>query len=138
MATRIRLWTLGTLPIVTAAGFGLKSYRGPGHVWVNHWGPASVAYVIFWMLLLFLLLPQKSRIVPIAVVVCLLTCGIEFLQLWQPPWLQAMRGTFLGKCILGTSFSWWDFPAYPIGCVLGSGLLRLIVHVSSPPAEQPP
>ena len=138
MTARIRLWTLGTLPVVVAVGLALKFYRGPAHVWVNHWGPASVAYEVFWMLLFFLVLPEKSRIGPIAGVVCLLTCGVEFLQLWQPPWLQAIRATLPGKFVLGTSFSWWDLPAYPCGCLLGVGLLHLIVRVSSPSAKPPP
>jgi len=46
------------------------------------------------------------------------------LQLWQPPWLQTIRSTFLGGAVLGNSFSYWDLPAYPIGCLLGWWLLH--------------
>jgi len=35
-----------------------------------------------------------------------------------------LRSTFLGAGLLGTSFSWWDFPAYVVGAVAGSVVVR--------------
>ncbi len=121
---RLRCRVLVVLLIVIPLGFALKYYRGPGHWWVNNWGPASVAYEVCFMLLAFLAVPRRSAITPIAIGVCTLTCLLEFLQLWQPPWLQAIRSTLLGAALLGTSFAWWDLPAYVIGCVLGWFLLH--------------
>ena len=37
------------------------------------------------------------------------TFALEFLQLWKPPFLQAVRSTFLGHVLIGSSFSWFDF-----------------------------
>jgi hypothetical protein len=34
------------------------------------------------------------------------TCLLEFLQLWHPPLLEAVRSTFIGRTVLGTSFTW--------------------------------
>jgi hypothetical protein len=51
--------------------------------------------------------------------VFLVTSALEFLQLWHPPFLQLIRSTFLGQTLIGTSFTWWDFPYYFFGCVLG-------------------
>jgi len=115
---------LVALPVVVALTFALKFYPGPGQWWINHWGPASVGYEIFFMLLAFLVVRRRNAVTPIAVGVCAMTCLLEFLQLWKPPWLTAVRSTFLGKALLGNTFSWWDLPAYPIGCVAGWFLLQ--------------
>ena len=128
MQWNLRLRIILALLAVTAFGLAMKFYPGPGRWWVNDWGPASVAYEIFFMLLAFLAVPRRGAITPIAVGVCATTCVLEVLQLWQPPWLDAVRSTFLGGALLGDSFSWWDLPAYPSGCILGwfllCGLLR--------------
>jgi len=118
------------LIVVTALGYALKFYPGPGRWWVNNWGPASIAYEIIFMLLAFIVVPRRRAITPIAVGVCSMTCVLEFLQLWKPPWLQSIRSTFFGKALLGDSFSWWDLPAYPIGCLAGWYLLEWLYHNS--------
>ena len=112
--------------MIAVAAFGLaaKLYPGPARWWVNNLGPASVAYVVFFMLAAFLVVPRRELATRIAVGVLLVTCVLEFLQLWHPPWLQAIRSTFLGASLLGTSFSWWDFPAYVVGAGVGWVVLR--------------
>ena len=103
-----RLRAILALFLVTAFGLAAKLYPGPGRWWVNNWGPASVAYVVFFMLAAFIMVPRRSAATPIAVGVCAATCLLEFLQLWQPPWLQSIRSSLLGGALLGTTFSWWD------------------------------
>jgi glycopeptide antibiotics resistance protein len=78
----------------------------------------GVAYEIFWILLVLFIYPPANRRLS-AIGVCLATCAIEFLQLYQPPWLQAIRATLPGRLILGTDFIWSDFPVYVLGCYLG-------------------
>jgi len=128
MKWALRLQIVLALLAVTAFGLGAKFYPGPGRWWVNNFGPASVAYEVFFMLLALLVVPRRGAVTPIAVGVCVMTCILELLQLWQPPWLQAVRSGFLGGALLGNEFSWWDLPAYPIGCTLGWFLLRWIVR----------
>jgi hypothetical protein len=120
----VRLRVVLALLVVGVLGFAAKLYPGPAQWWVNNWGPASVAYEVFFMLLVFLVVPRRGAITPIALAVCATTCALEFLQLWQPAWLQAFRSTPFGGSVLGTSFSWWDLPAYPVGCLLGWFVLR--------------
>jgi hypothetical protein len=48
------------------------------------------------------------------------------MQLWHPPWLEWMRGYFLGRTILGSTFDWWDFPYYFAGSALGWLWLRIV------------
>jgi hypothetical protein len=124
MSRSLRVRIVLALLVVTTLGFAAKFYPGPGRWWVNDWGPASVAYEVFFMLLVFLIVPRREAITPIAVGVGLATCAGEFLQLWHPPWLEAIRSTFLGGALLGNSFAWWDLPAYPVGCLLGWLLLH--------------
>ena len=125
-----RYRALLALILVLIFGLAAKRYPGPGRWWVNDWGPASVAYVVFFMLLAFVTAPRRSAATPIAIGVCLSTCLIEFLQLWHPSWLQTLRSSFLGRSLLGTTFSWWDFPAYLVGTLLGWLLLRCIAQES--------
>ena len=120
-----------TLPdMIAAATIGLapQLYPSPGRRWLNVCGPASVAYVVFFMLAAFLIVPSRKLATRIAVGVLLVTCVLEFLQLWHPPWLQGIRSTFVGASLLGTSFSWWDFPAYVVGAVVGWVVLRWLVR----------
>jgi len=51
-----------------------------------------------------ILLPDPCLLLRIAVVVTLATCGLELLQLWQPPWLTEIRSTKFGAALLGTTF----------------------------------
>lgn len=107
------------LSLIVVAGMGLASkwYAGPARNWVRD-SLAGVWYVVFWCLLVFLI-SKKQRPWGICLAVCLATCCLEFLQLWQPPFLQYLRGFFLGRTLLGTSFSWWDFPYYIAGGCIG-------------------
>ena len=118
-----RLRAVAALGVLVPVGFAAKAYRGPSQWWINNWG-SSFAYEIFFMLLAFAVVCRHRTAGPIAVAVCVATCVLEFAQLWTPPWLVAVRSTFIGQCVLGNVFAWWDLPAYPIGCVLGYLLLR--------------
>lgn len=83
-----------------------------------HDAGGSIAYQIVWILLvLFIYPPINLRW--IAIWVCVGSCAIEFLQLYQPPWLQAIRATWPGRLLLGSTFLWSDFPAYFGGSYLG-------------------
>jgi len=97
-----------SLCVITPAGFWCKVYTGPGDWWFNDYG-GGVAYVIFWCLVVFFIRPEKKYTVKIAVWVFSITCALETLQLWQPPFLQQIRSTFPGKALLGTTFVWWVF-----------------------------
>ena len=62
----------------------------------------------------------------ISLAVLAATCALEFLQLWHPVWLERIRSTFIGRCLLGTTFGWSDFPPYFLGAVIGWALLRIL------------
>jgi len=112
-----RKWIFVALFIVTPTGFLFKWYPGLGHHWFNNYG-AGIMYEIFWCMVVFLFYPRKEAATKIAVGVFLITCILEILQLWQPAFLQQLRSTFLGGALLGTTFVWWDFPHYVLGCLI--------------------
>ena len=77
--------------------------------------------VVFWILLAALARPRSSpRIVAGAVLV--VTSLLEGLQRSSTPLLDAIRATFLGRALIGSTFSWWDFPHYLAGALIGAAL----------------
>jgi len=123
---RDRLLLLISILIIVPLGLMMKFYRGPGQEWLNNTF-GGVPYEIFWILLVVFIWPQVSAVWA-SVGVCLATCGLEFLQLWQPPFLQAIRATLIGRLVLGNTFQWSDFPYYFIGSFLGWVWLKAIQH----------
>ncbi len=119
------LLTLLSLLIVTPLGFYLKFYPGLGREWVNNYS-AGILYEIFWCLFFFLVIPRKKAVITIPLWVFGITCLLEILQLVKTPILNLMRSNFIGKLLLGTTFSWWDFPHYLVGCLIGWLWLRQI------------
>ncbi len=80
----------------------------------------GMAYVLaFAILASYILPPTLSALTALA-----FTCLIEFLQLWHPPFLEAVRHTLPGRLLLGTTFHWSDFPPYFAGALLARYLLK--------------
>ena len=110
-------WILISIIIIVPLGIYTKFYSGQAARWVND-SLGGVLYVIFWCLFAFLFL-SNTKPWKIATAVFAVTCFLEFLQLWQPPLLEYLRSNFIGRTILGTSFTWSDFPYYIVGCGIG-------------------
>lgn len=52
--------------------------------------------------------------------IALTTCYVvEFSQLYQASWINAVRSTPLGHLVLGSAFYWFDLIAYAIGVMVG-------------------
>ncbi len=95
--------------------------------WLPDWWRGSgggVPYVMFWVSLWFFFFPRKRGVPAIVIGCTLFTCGLEFCQLWQPPWLTQFRSTVFGAALLGSQFIWSDIPPYFIGGLLGWLMLR--------------
>lgn len=125
---RKRLWILLSLCVVTPLGFWCKSYHGFGN-WFYLYG-GGVLYEIFFCLVLFLLWPKKKNAIKIAIGVLTVTCLLETLQLWHPPFLETIRSTYWGRVFIGTTFVWLDFPHYVLGCLVGLVWLLGISKIS--------
>ena len=118
---RQRKGILIILVILIPIGLLTKIYTGPGMSWVNY-SLGGVIYVIFWSLFVSLFY-RKPQVWQPALWVLLVTCILETLQLWHPQWLEAVRKTFPGRAMLGTSFSWLDFVHYGFGFIISVVLL---------------
>jgi hypothetical protein len=117
-----RKLTIFVLLAVVTVGFYTKFYSGPFSAWVND-SLGGLFYIIFWSLLLYLLFP-KVKPIRIVAIVFIITCALEVLQLWHPYFLEIIRSNFLGQTILGSSFSWFDFPYY----LVGAGISVFIIN----------
>lgn len=58
------------------------------------------------------------------------SCAVEFSQLYQVSWLNAIRHTAIGHLVLGSVFSWLDMAAYAAGVLIGAVLDILFARVS--------
>lgn len=139
LATRLRWWReesrrlVPSLLLVTAAGFASKLYRGPADGWFND-HLAGLFYVVFWCLVALALFPEAPP-VRLASWVLALTCSLELLQLWDAPLLRTIRGTFVGRSLIGTTFQAWDFLYYALGWGIGWTWTRWLSHE---PCERAP
>ena len=124
----IRKHCVFSLLLVTPVGFGFKLYNGPAQWWFNNYG-AGLLYEIFWILVIFFIFPSKKLILKIPAWVFIITCVLEILQLWNPFTLQVIRSYFIGRALIGTTFAWWDFAHYAIGCILGWLWLRWLIKI---------
>lgn len=118
------LWHLATMTVIIPLGFCTKFYAGPWEHWVNN-SLGGVLYVIFWSLLLCLLLPRINRW-KVTVAVFMITCALEFLQLWHPDFLEWVRSSFIGATLIGNSFVWSDLLYYLFGFLSSLGILQLL------------
>ncbi len=112
-----RLALLASIIFIVPFGYIVRFSQGFGLEWL-HDLLGSVAYEIFWILLVAFMFPKASAVWT-ALGVCLATCGLEFLQLWQPPFLQAARAMPIGRLVLGNTFVWSDFISYFVGSFAG-------------------
>lgn len=117
----MRLKLMCVLMPVVLFGFLSKHYEGPGAGWVNGYA-GGVLYEIFWVLLILMVRRPVENPAWTALSVFSITSWIECLQLWKPAWLVSLRSTFWGGVLLGSDFSWLDFPHYALGCWMACGL----------------
>jgi hypothetical protein len=82
-------------------------------------GDALWALMVYWIIAW---LTPNAPIKKVAVLALLISYADEFSQLYQSPWINAIRTTTLGHLILGSTFSWLDMLAYTIGVALGAAI----------------
>ena len=125
-----RIVTILCIILITPIGFATKFYNGPAAEWISN-SMGGALYEIFWCLIIYLLFP-KLKIWRIVFGVFLLTCLLEFLQLYSNPILAAVRSTFIGRTIIGTSFVASDFIYYFLGSISGWLILKEINKLQIP------
>ena len=123
-AGKQRLTALLLILLIVPVGFYSKAYSGPGQTWINN-SFGGFLYEIFWCHVLFIVFNQTKPAV-IAIIVFIVTCLLEFLQLWHPPFLEYIRSDFIGRTLIGNSFSRNDFLYYITGSFAGWLIIKSI------------
>ena len=112
-------WLIVILALLVIA-VGLASRRGlvqfPA-VLGNYPGDALWAWVVLLCVAWVRPAITRGRLVGVSVVVAF---AIEFLQLYQAPWMQALRANKLAYLVLGNGFDPLDLLAYVVGIALGA------------------
>ncbi len=133
---RAHLILLGLI-IITPLGLLSKIYTGIGQKWVQDYS-GDVLYEIFWCLVIFWFIPSfkdlgklQSITIKIASWVFAVTCAIEVSQLWFYLVPNAISSSLIWRMLLGVGFSWWDFPHYALGSLMGWGIIFQIGRIGS-------
>ena len=112
-------WLIVILALLVIA-VGLASRRGlvqfPA-VLGNYPGDALWAWVVLLCMAWVRPAITRGRLVGVSLVVAF---AIEFLQLYQAPWMQALRANKLAYLVLGNGFDPLDLLAYVVGIALGA------------------
>lgn len=117
---QVRLTVLGLAVLVLLLGLASRSRSVP-------WPPFFAAYAgdTLWALLVFLLLRFVAPTRPalhVAGAALAFSFAVEVSQLYQAPWLDAVRRTLPGRLVLGAGFLWSDLVCYTAGVLAGLGL----------------
>jgi hypothetical protein len=90
------------------------------------WLPAFVVVYAgdtLWALFVFLgiaVIAPSAPTIRVAVLAALVSLADEISQLCHPPWLDALRHTWLGGLVLGYGFQWSDLVCYGVGIAMGA------------------
>lgn len=110
--------------LLIPVGIGMKFYKGPLEGFVNN-RLAGLIYVVFWTFFAAAVWIRKNNLKLVIIIFCI-TCILEFTQLSHYPVLELIRSNFLGRALIGNTFSWPDFPWYAIGSILAFLWLKKI------------
>ena len=117
---RSRIWL--SLLIVLVIAVGLASRRGyvpfPAAL-QNYPGDALWAWVVLLCVAWVRPAITRSKLVVWSLVIAF---AIEFLQLYQAPWIQAVRANKLAYLVLGNGFDPLDLLAYAVGIAIGAAV----------------
>jgi len=78
----------------------------------------DTAWALFVFLAIGFIMPRWP-VVRIAVVALAFSISIEFTQLYQSPWINAIRENLLGNLAIGDGFLWSDIVCYATGITVG-------------------
>ncbi|MCP3143860.1 ribosomal maturation YjgA family protein [Pyxidicoccus xibeiensis] len=131
LRTRLTLAVLAVLVLLLGLASRSRSIPWPAFF-------AEYAGDTLWALLVFLLLRFVAPARPVSHVAgaaLAFSFAVEFSQLYQAPWLDALRRTLPGRLVLGAGFLWSDLVCYSVGVVAGVALDRRVRPRPAPPAS---
>ena len=114
---RRRPWL--ALGVAGVIALGLASRKYPAlfpAVLGSYTGDGLWAWMVFLGFAFMTPAAHRARLACAALTFCGL---IELSQLYQAPWINAIRATTAGHLVLGTGFQWMDLLAYAVGVACG-------------------
>ncbi len=114
-----------TLLIAAVIAIGLASRRGymPFPAWLgNYPGDALWAWVVLLCVAWLRPAITRGKLMGCSLAIAF---AIEFLQLYQAPWMQALRANKMAYLVLGNGFDPLDLLAYVVGIGVGAMMDRL-------------
>jgi Protein of unknown function (DUF2809) len=113
--------------VLAVIALGLASRKFPGlfpAVLGKYPGDALWTMMVFFALAV---LRPASTITWLTTCALVISYLVEFGQLYQAPWIVAVRAHPLGHLVLGTAFGWMDLVAYTAGAVVAM-LIELSIN----------
>ncbi|MBB5607382.1 MULTISPECIES: DUF2809 domain-containing protein [unclassified Janthinobacterium] len=115
---RRRLLQAGATVAVIALGLASRAYPSfVPEVLGKYPGDALWAMMIFFALGAVATRLLTWKLAAWALLVCF---AVEFSQLYQAPWINAIRAHTLGHLVLGSFFGWVDLIAYTVGVAIAA------------------
>jgi len=112
--------SLALMIITIAAGLAIRfAHLGLPASVVKYGGSALWAVMIYWVCSAAF---PPWRPLWSALLSGVLGTSVEYLKLYNPPWLDAFRRTLAGIILLGRMFNWRDVVVYWIAISLAAGL----------------
>jgi hypothetical protein len=103
--------------LTIALGLCSRKYSGNLPNWIGIYAGDVLWALMVFLMVGFLFTEMKTR--HVATIAILFTFIIETSQLYQAPWIEAIRKTLIGGLILGYGFLWSDLICYTIGILIG-------------------
>jgi hypothetical protein len=102
---------------VVALGLASRRYPGLFPAFLGKY-PGDALWALMVFCGLGFIIPGRSAM-RLAVCALLISYVDEFTQIYQAPWINGIRGTYVGHLILGSTFSCFDMLAYTLGVAIG-------------------
>ena len=116
---RSRLWLGAGIVLVLALGLASREFPSLFPALLGKYpGDALWAWMVF---LGWAWVKPSAATSWLAVLALVTSYAVEFSQLYQAPWINAIRGTTPGHLVFGSAFSWLDLVAYTVGVAVGVG-----------------
>lgn len=113
MRQRSRAWLAAGMALVVGAGLASRAWPWLlPHILGSYPGDALWASLVFLAIAFLRPGMDGGRLALIALAV---SFAVEAAQLYQAPWINAVRATTPGHLILGQGFDWLDLCAYTVG-----------------------
>jgi len=126
---RARALAAFALALTIPAGLASRRWPLPG-VLAEYLGDALYAVAAAWA---FALLWPGWTPRRIALAAFGASALVELSQLWHPAWLDTVRGTMMGRLLLGSGFQLADLVAYALGALAAGALARAACHWAARP-----